>query len=211
MSRKTQRARPGTPARRTGRGASSHAERRAIVAEICHRIADGQRLVDILHSPGMPMQPTFHAWIERSSELAAMYRAAKEARRLKPVRSHMEGAKAYSRELGREFCDRMVEADGLAAVCAMPDMPSEGTVYRWLREEPEFADWYGKSREIQAHRRLEMAWEAARQARWEGWRGAKLFIDTVRWQLGKLAPGVFGAAAEKGAQKVVWDVEVREF
>ena len=211
MSRKSQRAGPGTPARRTGRGASSHAERRAIVAEICHRIADGQRLVDILHSPGMPMQPTFHAWIERSEELSGMYLAAKEARRLKPVRSHMASAKTYSRELGREFCDRMAEADGLAQVCAMPDMPGEATVYRWIREEPEFAVWYAASREIQAHRRLEMAWEAARQTRWHGWRGAKLFIDTVRWQVGKLAPGVFGPGAGKGPQKVVWDVEVREF
>ncbi len=211
MSRKTQCARPGTPARRKGRGASSHAERREIVAEICRRIAGGQRLVDILHSPGMPLTATFHAWLERSSELAATYRAAKEERRLIPVRSHMEGAKAYTRELAREFCDRMAETDGLAAVCAMPDMPNEATVYRWIREEPEFAAWYAATREIQAHRRLEMAWEAARRARWEGWRGAKLFIDTVRWQVSQLAPGVFGSGAGKGPQKVVWDVEVREF
>lgn len=168
-------------------------------------------LVDALHAPGMPIQPTFHAWIERSAELAAMYDAAKQARRLRPVRSHMAGAKTYTPALGREFCDRMAEADGLAAVCAMPDMPGEGTVYRWIREEPEFAAWYAASREIQAHRRMEMAWEAARQTRWHGWRGAKLFIDTVRWQVAKLAPGVFGPAVGKGPQKVVWDVEVVEF
>jgi hypothetical protein len=197
---------------KTGCRASTHVERRGRVAEICRRIAGGERLVDILRSPDMPLMPTFHAWIERSAELASMYDAAKEARRLKPVRSHMAGAKTYTRELGREFCDRLCEASGLAEVCAMADMPGEGTVYRWVREEPEFAEWYGVAREIQAHRRLEMAWEAARHARWDGWRGAKLFIDTVRWQIGKLAPAVFGAKGERPPPpKPVWNVEVREF
>ena len=77
-------------------------------------------------------------------------------------------------------------------VLALPGMPSEMTLYRCLAEEPEFAQQYRMAREVQAHRRFDMAWEAARHARWDGWRGAKLFIDTIRWQLAMLAPEAYG-------------------
>lgn len=174
-----------------GRGASTHVQRRELVAEVCRRIAAGERLVDILRSPGLPIMPTFHAWVERSSELSAMYEAAK-ATRARPPRSSMSGTRRYSRERARSFCEALMRAEGLDEVLALPGMPCETTLYRWLAEEPEFADLYRMAREVQAHRRFDMAWEAARHARWDGWRGAKLFIDTIRWQVAKLAPEEYG-------------------
>jgi hypothetical protein len=191
-----------------GRGASTHVQRRELVAEVCRRIAAGERLVDILRSPGMPIMPTFHAWVERSSELSAMYETAK-AERARPPRSSMATARSYTAERGQALCEALMQAEGLDEALALPGMPCEMTVYRWLAEEPEFAALYRMAREVQAHRRFDMAWEAARHARWDGWRGAKLFIDTIRWQVAKLAPEAYGPPPRGAAEEPGPEPEVR--
>lgn len=190
-----------------GRGASTHVQRRELVAEVCRRIAAGERLVDILRRPGLPIMPTFHAWVERSSELSAMYEAAK-AERARPPRSPMSTARWYSPERGRAFCEALMQAEGLDEVLALPGMPNETTLYRCLAQEPEFAELYRMAREVQAHRRFDMAWEAARHARWDGWRGAKLFIDTIRWQLAMLAPEAYGPPPRSAAEPEPPEVRV---
>lgn len=194
-----------------GRGASTHEMRRGYVAEVCRRIADGERLVDILRAPGMPMSAKFHAWVERSPELSSMYVAAKETRRLKPVRPNMAATPLYCPLLGREFCARLALAERLDDVTSQEGMPCETTVYRWLKEAPEFAADYRAAQEVQARRRFEMAWEVACHARWDGWRGAKLFIDTIRWQIPLLAPETYGPPVPGGLEKHRIEVEVVKF
>lgn len=196
------------PAR--GRGASSHVARREQVAEVCRRIKAGETLGRILLSDeDLPAPPTFQAWVSRSSELSAMYRAAKEEARL-GRRTYV--SRIYTPELGREFCDRLTRAEAIEEVCAQKGMPCQNTVYRWVREDPEFAEWYRIAREIHAHWLFDEAWKIARHGRWDGWRGAKLAIDTIRWRIAYLAPEAYGKAAA-GAEEAapVWNVEVVKF
>jgi hypothetical protein len=196
------------PAR--GRGASTHVERREKVAQVCRRIADGEKLGHILRTDGLPMPPTFHAWVARSAELGSMYEGAKaDGRRVaRPFE-----ARLYTPELGREFCERLTVAEGLDEVCAQPDMPCEMTVYRWCREIPEFREWYRAARELHAHWLFDEAWRIARHARWDGWRGARLAIDTIRWRIAVLAPESYGKRAGEGEAngKAPWVVEVVKF
>jgi hypothetical protein len=197
------------PAR--GRGASTHVERRELVAQVCRRIKAGEKLGEILaEDDDLPIVGTFHRWVSSSSELTALYRAAKEEARL--------GAKAYvsriySRELGREFCDRLTRAEAIEEVCAQEGMPCQNTVYRWVREDAEFAGWYRAAREIHAHWLFDEAWKIARHGRWDGWRGAKLAIDTIRWRIGFLAPDAYGpkALGEAGEAAGGWNVQVVRF
>jgi hypothetical protein len=195
---------------KVGCTASSHVERRAKVAAVCRAIVAGERLVDILRADDLPTTYTFQAWIGRSEELASMYGAAKAERRT-PPRSHNETAKLYTPQLAEEFCERLALADTVEEVCAQPDMPSQSTVYRWRREMFDFAQRYDAAREVQGHRRFDTAWSIAQHARWDGWRGAKLAIDTIRWQVAHLAPESYGPKAARGADDEAFNVEVVEF
>jgi hypothetical protein len=186
-------------------------ERRAQVAAVCERSAQGEMLKHILRTDGLPKPPTFHAWIERSDELATMYEAAKaEGRRV--TRPFIARSRLYTPELGGEFCDRLTVAEGIEEVCAQPDMPCQMTVYRWRREIPQFADWYKAARELHAHWLFDEAWRIARHARWDGWRGAKLAIDTIRWRIAALAPEAYGKRAGEGEDETrSWNVQVVRF
>ena len=195
-----------------GRGASTHAYRLEIVEEICRRIARGERLIDILRDNGMPQMPTFHAWVGRSAGLNSLYEAAKAERRM-PERSSMATHHLYCPELGREFCDRLSRAMSLRAVCAQDDMPCEATVYRWCREYPEFAEWYRDARVCQAHQKFDLAWEIAEHRCWSGVSGARLAVETLRWQVTKLAPEHYGSPKEMAGSQLppVINVEVVNF
>lgn len=190
--------------------ASTHAERRTKVAAVCRAIVAGERLVDILRDDDLPSPQTFHAWIGRSEELAAMYGAAKTERRT-PPRSRNETAKLYTPQLAEEFCARLALAETVEEVCAQPDMPSQTTVYRWRREREDFAQRYDAAREVQGHRRFDIAWTIAQYARWDGWRGAKLAIDTIRWQVACLAPESYGPKAARDSEDQGFNVEVVRF
>ena len=192
-----------------GRGASSHVARREQVAEVCRRIKAGEKVGEILLDDDLPIAGTFQAWVSRSSELSAMYKAAKEEARL-GRRAYV--SRIYTPELGREFCDRLTRAEAIEEVCAQRGMPSQNTVYRWVREDSEFAEWYRIAREIHAHWLFDEAWKIARQARWDGWRGAKLAIDTIRWRIAVLAPEAYGKRAADGeAETRGWNVQVVKF
>ena len=195
-----------------GRGASTHAYRHEIVGEICRRIARGERLIDILRDGGMPQMPTFHAWVGRSAELNDLYEAAKAERRV-PQRSLRSTHHLYSPELGREFCDRLSRSMTVKAVCAQDDMPCETTLYRWCHDEPEFAEWFRAAREIQAHQKFDLAWEIAEHRCWSGVSGARLAVDTLRWQVAKLAPKHYGTSKEMEADEgpPIINVEVVRF
>lgn len=195
---------------KVGCTASTHVERRAKVAQVCRGIVAGKRLVDILRGHDLPAPKTFQAWIAASEELASMYGAAKAERRI-PPRSHNETAKLYTPQLAQEFCARLALADTVEEVCAQPDMPSQSTVYRWKRDMYDFAQDYDAAREVQGHRRFDIAWTIAQHARWDGWRGAKLAIDTIRWQVAYLAPESYGPKPPRGSEDQEFNVEVVKF
>ena len=52
----------------------------------------------------------------------------------------------YTPEIGEKICDAIVEGESgknsLREVCKLPGMPSRATVYRWLRDYPDFAKLY---------------------------------------------------------------------
>jgi hypothetical protein len=182
------------PRRRRGRPCVyTPAERAQITAHVAARVALGERLADILTArDGMPGRTQFLAWMKREPELGRAYRLARRenARRWwsppgRPLR--------YTQALGEAVCGRIAEAAGLEAICAEPGMPSQATVYKWLARHDAFAAAYRRARQVQADRLFDAARAIAQGATGKSWRRDKLLIDTIRWQVGKLAPLKYGA------------------
>jgi hypothetical protein len=61
----------------------------------------------------------------------------------------------YSEELAREICERIAEGGKLGEICAAADIPSRQTVYRWFLRYPEFAQMYGRARQLRALHRAD--------------------------------------------------------
>ena len=53
----------------------------------------------------------------------------------------------YSDALASEFCARVAAGRAVSRVCLDPDMPSQATVYNWLRSKPQFLESYTRARE----------------------------------------------------------------
>ncbi len=195
---------------------SEAAFRLTMTQAICQRIAEGEPLIAILATPGMPPTGTFKAWRKDWPDLEEIYHAAQHqrpsAKRIETKRRHR-----YSPELGAELCERLCEAQGLEVVCMAPDMPSQAAVYQWLRRHPEFAELYGQARQVQAHRLFDQIWRIARHAHEGNWRSAKLQTDTLRWLVAKLAPDRYGLPAKaapaepEAPAEPLWNVRILDF
>lgn len=112
----------------------------------------------------------------------------------------------YTTELGQKVCAAMVEAESgknsLRAVCTKPGMPSRATVYRWLDEQPEFAEMYGKATTMRAHGYMDEIVDIADEvaADKDAVQKAKLKIYAREKYAAKIAPRIYG---EKITQELV--------
>lgn len=101
----------------------------------------------------------------------------------------------FTQEIANEICERLAKGESLRSITA-PDrddfMPSETTVRRWLAGDEDWNDrfrrQYARAREDQADFKFEEAWEIAAKATPENVAVARLQVDVVKWQAGKLAP-----------------------
>jgi hypothetical protein len=66
-----------------------------------------------------------------------------------PKRGRRSNYAAYSPEVARTICDRLVEGESLRAICNDAGMPGRATVFRWIARHKEFRDWYTLAREFQ--------------------------------------------------------------
>jgi len=114
----------------------------------------------------------------------------------------------YSDEIADEICARLSDARSLRSICTDQDMPSQSTVFKWLRVRPEFAEQYARARDAQADALadeiLDIAddgtndWMADKEEE-EGFRyngdavqRSKLRVDARKWLASKLAPKKYG-------------------
>lgn len=58
----------------------------------------------------------------------------------------------YSVELADRICDFIIEGVPVSAICRMDGMPSQSTVYKWLRYNEEFAQKYWQARKCSVER-----------------------------------------------------------
>src|SRR5262245_9274686 len=80
----------------------------------------------------------------------------------------------YSAEWAERFCARIAEGRSVAEICARPDMPSQQSVYTWLRNDEDFLERYARAREAQADKFFKECIEIADAATQENCNVARL-------------------------------------
>jgi hypothetical protein len=107
----------------------------------------------------------------------------------------------YSDELADRICEMVARRVSVWRICAMDDMPSEDTLYRWKRTNADFSEKYARAREARADARQDRIDFIAEQCG-EGMLDptiARVMIDAERWQASKEQPKSYG-------DKVIADV-----
>src|SRR5262249_47890885 len=98
----------------------------------------------------------------------------------------------YSIEWAERFCGLIAEGRSVAEICASPDMPSQQSVYTWLRNDEDFLERYARAREAQADKFFKECIEIADAATQENCNVARLRVDTRKWAAARLAPKKYG-------------------
>lgn len=112
----------------------------------------------------------------------------------------------FSKFVGDIICQRIAEGQVLKDICAMPGMPSISIIYRWQRENQEFAAAIQEAREVRAESFADEIYKLAQQAS-EGIEkdfvpGMKLATDAYKWLAEKNGKKSYGASknAEGGGE-----------
>lgn len=135
----------------------------------------------------------------------------------------------YTRELTTIICERMTEGETLREICRTEGFPTEGTVRNWAREDRDgFAARFNQALEFRTEMWVDEILEiaddgtndwAARQAKdgtidrvldHDHIARSRLRVDTRKWIMSKLKPGLYGDklqhanAAGDGNQEVIY-------
>ena len=121
----------------------------------------------------------------------------------------MAASSEYSEDLGIEIGRRVAEGEPLTKVCKSEGMPHLSTVYRWLREKPEFDRLMRIARFDQASTLFSQAIEIAdeppptdvdadgtQRISSAGVQAQRLRVDTRKWAAARLLPKVYGERVE---------------
>jgi hypothetical protein len=131
-------------ARQIGHGSSGDVRYTPEVAErFLAELMNGRTLVDVCGDADMPDQTTINCWVATDRDgFAARYRRAREIGYLKSA------AVPYTAEIADRILDELMSGRPLGDICNAPDMPSAGSVRRWIRDDREdFAARYQQARE----------------------------------------------------------------
>lgn len=111
----------------------------------------------------------------------------------------------FSDELANTICRRLADGESLRTICKDVRMPSRESVRRWLNENSLFRGQYATARDQMVDALAEKALERAETATGENANARRLYVDTVKWYTGKVAPKKYG---ERVAMEVTGKVTI---
>jgi hypothetical protein len=113
----------------------------------------------------------------------------------------------FSQDIADSICDRLANGESLRKICLSDDMPAPSTVFKWLNQQPSFAEQYARARDAQADTLADeildiaddgsndwMAGKDGEEAQYNGDAVArsKLRVDARKWVAAKLKPKKYG-------------------
>ncbi len=98
----------------------------------------------------------------------------------------------FTESLANDICRRLADGDSLRQICLRKDMPSRETVRRWQGENSLFRGQYVTARDHMVDALAEEAMYLARTANPQNANARRLYVDTVKWYTGKVAPKKYG-------------------
>lgn len=107
----------------------------------------------------------------------------------------MRGSNPFNQDLADEICLQLASGKSLAQICREdPSMPPYLTIFRWLKENEQFAKDYARAREDQAEADADAISDiASRVVSGElDPQAARVAIDAYKWTAGKRLPKKYG-------------------
>jgi len=101
---------------------------------------------------------------------------------------------SFDSELANEICERLSEGKSLLEICRDTHMPNVRSVYRWRRENDQFALDYARAREDQGDTNADEIADVRKQvANGElDPQAGRVVIDALKWEAGRRKPKVYG-------------------
>lgn len=117
----------------------------------------------------------------------------------------------YSQDLADNICAELATGKSMRTVCRADDMPAMSTVFKWLRERPDFSEQYARAKAEAADALVEEILDIAddgsndwmevhdRDGNATGYKlngehvqRSRLRVDTRKWIASKLKPKKYG-------------------
>jgi hypothetical protein len=109
----------------------------------------------------------------------------------------------YNSEVAGLICQKIAEGFSVRQICALDELPAMSTVFKWLSQQPEFAEQYARAKEVLAETFADdivtIADDSSDDVTGElnmpngvAVQRAKLRIDARKWVISKLLPKKYG-------------------
>ena len=101
----------------------------------------------------------------------------------------------YTPELAALICKRIAEGESLRDICEGKNkagMPSRNAVRRWLAESSDFRILHAVARDFMVDSLAEEALHWAKTATAENANARRVYVDTIKWYVSKVAPKKYG-------------------
>jgi hypothetical protein len=116
----------------------------------------------------------------------------------------------FSEAIADLVCEGIADGRSLRAIAQDEGMPARSTIFKWLSQNPSFADQYARAREVQADVIFEEILEIADDGRNDTYTDdegrqrtdhdviarSRLRVDARKWMAGKLRPKKYGDKLE---------------
>lgn len=115
----------------------------------------------------------------------------------------------YTQELADKVCQKIAEGYSMRTVCTPDDMPAISTLFKWIREKPEFSQQYARATEERTEAMSEDILDIADDGsndlmtiqkgdktyeveNREVTNRSRLRVDTRKWLMSKMKPKKYG-------------------
>lgn len=93
----------------------------------------------------------------------------------------------FSQAVADDICERIALGNSLRSICREDDMPAMSTVFKWLSQQPSFAEQYTHAREAQADAIVDDILDIADDKTLDP-NDRRIRIDSRKWLAGKMRP-----------------------
>lgn len=168
---------------------------KAVAEEIVRRTGEGEALRAICRDPAMPAVRVAQRWLKERPRFAQAMAEARAA----AGRRFVGRPSSYCRETAEAIFERLCGGEAVTDICADPDMPAPSTVYKWMRDQPEFGRAVALAREVQGDRLAAEARGIARAVTPASARADEVRLRHFRWDAAKMAPRRYGTVGVTAA------------
>lgn len=97
----------------------------------------------------------------------------------------------FTQDKADAICERIADGESLRSICRDEAMPSKSSVFKWLKQQSDFADQYARALESRADSHADDIVDIADDDELDP-NDKRVRIDARKWVASKLRPKVYG-------------------